>query len=619
MAGYNDKILIVDLTQKTTTIKGLDNQTKRKFLGGSGLGAKILIDEMDLTVDAFDSESILIFMTGPFVGLPFSYAGRYVVCGKSPATGGWGEAHASGFWGPELKFAGFDGLVVKGKAESPSYLFIHDDNVEVRDASKLWGKSTHETEKILKENFSKHKFKVLSIGEAGEKLSKMASIISDDGRAAARGGLGAVMGSKKLKAIVVGGTNRKIKIHNELEFKRVKNEFSSIISEFAVAKQLRSYGTPAFYSALVEFSNVPTKNWQDASNLETINKLSGQVMAKENLLKSYHCRGCMVGCGSIVEVEKGSYLTPKSMGPEYETIASFGNNCLNHNLESIIHANYLANGYGMDTISTGSVIAFAMECFEKGLLNKVDTEGIDLIWGNHEAIIQMIHKIGKREGVGDILADGVKIAAERIGGGSEKFAVHVKGLELPMHDPRAFSSWAIAFATSNRGACHNQGITYGIERGATFPEIGISKPLDRFVSDSSKAKIAKIMQDFYSIMESLSVCKFIVYGGLRLNHMSKMLNAITGWDTTVDELMKTGERLYNLNRLINIQCGFTAKDDDIPWRVKNEALSEGSAKGHIPDMGKMIGPYYEMRGWNSNGIPTENKLRELSLNDYFKQ
>jgi aldehyde:ferredoxin oxidoreductase len=618
--GYNGMMLYIDLTRKNIEVKELENQSKRKFLGGSGLGAKILLEEMDVsTNDAFDLESVLIFMTGPFVGLPFSYAGRYVVCGKSPATGGWGEAHASGFWGPELKFAGFDGLVVTGKAEVPVYILIHDKNVEIKEAAQLWGKDTHTAEKYLQEKSSIGEIRVLSIGGAGEKLSKMAGIISDGGRAAARGGLGAVMGSKNLKAIAVRATNKKTEVYNETEFNMLRKQFSKIISDNNVAKLLKSYGTPGFFGALVEFSDVPTKNWQKASDIRTIDKLSGQVIAKDHLIKPYHCRACAVACGSIVEVKKGKYVTPQSMGPEYETLASFGNNCLNDNLSSIIHANYITNGYGLDTISTGSVIAFAMECYEKGLLTKDDTDKIDLRWGNHEAVIQMIHKIGKREGIGDVLADGVQIASEKIGGGSDKFAVHVKGLELPMHDPRAFASWAIAFATSNRGACHNQAITYGIERGVTYPDIGIDESLDRFTSDKKKAKIAKIMQDFYSVMESLTVCKFVVYGGLRLTNMCQLLNSITGWGATIDELMTTGERLYNLNRLINVRCGIKRAQDTIPRRIAKEAFSEGSAKGHLPRLEKMIEAYYEMRGWNVNGIPTPEKLKEVSLPEYIEQ
>jgi aldehyde:ferredoxin oxidoreductase len=304
------------------------------------------------------------------------------------------------------------------------------------------------------------------------------------------------------------------------------------------------------------------------------------------------------------------------MGPEYETIAAFGNMCLNDDLASVIHANYLVNGYGMDSISAGTVIAFAMECYEKGLITQKDTDGIDLRWGNAEAIIALIHKMGTREGIGDILADGVKVAAEKIGGGSEKFAVHVKGLELAMHDPRAFASWAIAYATGNRGACHNQAITYGIERGTTYPELGLEKSLDRFVSDESKSRVAVIMQNFYSIMESLILCKFVMYGGLRLPHMCQLLRAVTGWDVTTDELMKTGERLYNLNRLINVKCGLTGKQDTIPWRIAKEPFRSGGAKDHVPDLEKMLPAYYQLRGWDANGIPTVEKLRELGLEQY---
>lgn len=619
IGGYKGRLLYIDLSERSSETRKLEEQEARMFLGGSGLGSKILFDEMDLTLDPLDSKSVIVFTTGPLVGLTFSYCARYVVSGKSPATGGWGEAHAAGFWGPELKFAGFDGLVIRGRADRPVYIFINDGLCEIKDARHFWGKDTFETEMAVKNELKDENVRVLSIGEAGEKLSKMAAIISDGGRAAARGGLGAIMGSKNLKAIALKGTERRIRVYNEKGFDEYRKEANQIIKENPAAKMLHDYGTSGFYDTLVEFSDVPTKNWSLGSRIETIEKLSGKVMAQKYLSGKYHCRACMVGCGRLVEIKEGVYKSPNSMGPEYETIAAFGNNCMNDDLESIIRMNYLTNAYGLDTISAGSVIAFAMECFERGLLTKKDTDGIELTWGNPKAILQILEKIRKREGIGDLLADGVKVASQKIGGGSDKFAVHVKGLELPMHDPRAFASWGIAFATSNRGACHNQAITYGIERGMTYPDIGIDKSLDRFVSDESKSRITKIMQDFYSVLESLLVCKFVLYGGLRLTHLTKLLNAVTGWDMDNAELMKTGERLYNLNRVFNVKCGISRKDDILPSRVAKEAFTDGGAKGHLPDLEKMIDPYYKMRGWDQNGIPTTEKLKELSLDDHLSQ
>jgi aldehyde:ferredoxin oxidoreductase len=613
--GYKGKLLYINLSEKTFETRELEEQDARMFLGGSGLGSKILFDNMDLTLDPFDSKSVIVFTTGPLVGLPFSFCARYVVCGKSPATGGWGEAHAAGFWGPELKFAGFDGLVISGKAENPVYLFINDGRYEIREARYLWGKDTFETESMIRQELKDKSIRVLSIGEAGERLSKIAAIMSDGGRAAARGGLGAIMGSKNLKAIVLKGTDLKIKINNEAAFDEFKRETNQIIKENPAAKILHDYGTSGFFDIMVKFGDVPTKNWSLGSRMETIEKLSGQVVAQKYLSGKYHCRACVVGCGRLVEVKKGLYETQNTMGPEYETIGILGNNCMNDDIESIIRMNYLANAYGIDTISVGSTIAFAMECFERGLLSRRDTDGIELTWGNTKAMIELLEKIRKREGIGDLLADGVKVASEKIGSDSEKFAIHVKGLELPAHDPRAFASWAIAYATANRGACHNQAITYGVERGVTYPDIGINKSLDRFVSDESKSRITKIMQDFYSVLESLVVCKFVLYGGLRLTHLTKLLNAVTGWDMDNAELMKTGERLYNLNRIFNVKCGISRKDDTLPWRVAKEAFLDGGAKGHLPDLEKMLDPYYNMRGWDQDGVPMIGKLKELSLHN----
>ncbi|MFX0197187.1 MAG: aldehyde ferredoxin oxidoreductase family protein [Candidatus Hodarchaeota archaeon] len=617
IGGYKGKLLYIDLSERTFETRILEEQDARMFLGGSGLGSKILFDEMDLMLDPFDSRSLIVLTTGPLVGLPFSYCSRYVVSGKSPTTGGWGEAHAAGFWGPELKFAGFDGLVIRGKAETPIYLLIKDGDGEVRDAKHLWGKDTFETESMIRRELQDPSIRVLSIGEAGERLSKMAAIMSDGGRAAARGGLGAIMGAKHLKAVALKGGDRRIKISNQEGFDDFRREGNKIIKETPSAKMLHDFGTSAFFNVQVEFGNVPTKNWSLGSRKETIDKLSGRTMAQKYLSGRYHCRACVVGCGRLVEVKEGLYETPNTMGPEYETIGAFGNNCMNEDLESIIKMNYLANAYGMDSISAGAVIAFAMECYERGLLTKKDTDGIELVWGNQNAMIELLEKIRKREGIGDLLADGVKVASEKIGGGSDQFAIHVKGLELPMHDPRAFASWAIALTTANRGACHNQAITYGIERGMTYPDIGIDKPLDRFISDESKSKITKIMQDFYSILESLIACKFVVYGGLRLTHLNALLNSVTGWDTDIAELMKTGERLYNLNRLFNVKCGISRKDDSLPWRIEKEALTDGGAKGHLPDLEKMLDPYYKMRDWDEKGIPNVKKLTDLSLGKYL--
>jgi aldehyde:ferredoxin oxidoreductase len=615
--GYKGRVLYIDLSEGSFKTKEIEEQDARTFLGGSGLGAKLLFDEMDPKLDPFDPGSVIIFATGPLVGLPFSYCARYVVCGKSPATGGWGEAHAAGYWGPELKAAGFDGLVIKGKAQNPTFLFINDGHGEIRDAKHLWRKDTFETERMIREELQDKNIRVLSIGEAGERLSKMAAIMSDGGRAAARQGLGALMGAKNFKAIALRGSDRSIKVNDAERFEEFKREGNQAIKENPTAKMLHDFGTGWVVPALTDFGDVPTKNWRIGSPKEFVEKLSGQVMAHKYLSGQYHCRSCIVGCGRIAEVKEGIYKTPNSMGPEYETIAAFGQNCMNEDLESVIKMNYLSNAYGLDTISAGSVIAFAMECYEKGFLTKKDTDGIELTWGNPKAIFDVLEKIRKREGIGDLLADGVKVASEKIGRGSDQFAVHVKGLELPMHDPRAFASWAIAFATANRGACHNQAITYGIERGVTYPDIGIDKSLDRFASDESKSRITKIMQDFYSILESLVVCKFVLYGGLRLTHLTKLLNAVTGWDTDIEELMKTGERLYNLNRIFNVKCGMSRKDDTIPWRIANEPFTEGGAKGHLPALEKMLEPYYEMRGWDKKGVPKKETLRGLSLEDYF--
>lgn len=610
MKGYAGKIAKVDLTkQKIKAIK-TDMEMARWYLGGSGFCTAMLAD-MDWRVDPLSPENRLVFAVGPLTGAPASFCSRYVVAAKSPLTGIWGEAHASGFFGPELKYAGWDAIVLDGKADRPVYLAIENETISILDAADLWGRDTVETESILRKWHQNKRLRVLTIGPSGEKLSHLSNIINDHARAAGRTGLGAVMGSKNLKAIVVRGTLR-YDMFDADGFKKLTKKLSETVKKAPAREALHKYGTDGAMMGAYENGDVPIKNWTQGVWDEKIERVSGPAMAESILIDTYACRSCLVGCGRVVEVKEGPYSTMPGKGPEYETVAGFGPNCLNDNLEAIAKANDICERYGMDTISTSAAVAFAIECYEKGLLSKSDTDGLELMWGNDNAIVNLVQKIGDREGLGALLADGAKKAAEKIGGGSNKFCIEVKGLDLPFHDPRAFSSWAVAYATSPRGGCHICAPTFWLERGITFPDLGYDTALDRF-SNEGKGAWTKVFQDFCEALESLVVCKFSLYANLRGPDFVEMVRLTTGWRISLDEMLQIGERIFNVKRLILNRLGITRKDDVLPERTTTMSLAEGGTKGHLPELKPMLDDYYLSRGWDENGVPTYEKLRSLGI------
>lgn len=610
--GYTGKILNVNLSRSSYNQEKLDQNIARHYLGGSALCTWLLAG-MNWKKDPFDPGIDLVFATGPITGTPAPSSARYVVASKSPLTGGWGEAHASGYWGPELKYAGFDAILVQGKAESPAYLWIHDGEVEIRPAQHLQGKDTYETEALLRSELNDGKLRVLCIGPAGEKLSRMAAIINDHGRAAARGGLGAVMGSKNLKAIAVRG-HGKLSLADENEFKRLSKSLFQTISKSPARKALNAHGTNVGMEGFYTAGDVPIKNWQQGEWREGIAKVFGPAMTETILTGKYTCRGCPIACGRMIEVKDGIYAGLKGKGPEYETVAAFGPLCLNDDLASIAKANDLCNRLGLDTISTGATIAMAMECYEKGLLSSSDLDGLDLCWGNQKALVSLVEKIGRREGIGDLLAEGSVRAAKRIGKGAEDFAIHVKGFELPMHDPRAFNSWAVSYPSVPRGGCHIAAPTYWLERGVTFPGLGYPEPLDRFSPDE-KGRWTAIFQDFCEVIESMVTCKFAMYGGLRSPHVVDLISSCTGWEIDLPQILRIGERANNIKRLINLSLGFEKADDTLPKRLLTFSLKEGGTEGHLPDQKRLMSDYYHFRGWTDQGRPTRKKYDELNLDE----
>jgi len=611
MYGYMGKLLRVDLTRNEIREEELKEELAKKFIGGSGLSAKIIYDELPnpAEVDPLSPENILIFMTGPLVGVRVPNSGRHSVCAKSPLTGIWGEANSGGTWGVEFKKTGYDGIIITGKAEKPVYLWIHEGGVEIRDASHLWGKDTFETDEILKEETDK-KAVTASIGPSGEKLVKIAAVMNDgkDARAAGRTGMGAVMGSKNLKAIAVRG-DKEIPVYDEERLKELTKDLGKMIAE--KAERMGKYGTANIVIMVEEIGDLPIKNWLQGRWVDGAEKLSGERMAETILKRRYFCKNCVIGCGRIVEIQEGKWKLEEQAGPEYETIGAFGSMCLIDDLGAVSKLNEICNRYGIDTISAGSIVAFAMEAYEKGILKESDI-GFPLKWGDADAAVRLTEMIAKKEGIGALLSEGVRRAAEKLGGLALEMAIHSKGLELPMHDPRAYSSIAVAYATSNRGACHLQGLTHPLEGRLVIPELGYSEPLDRFEVKGKGIMSAK-MQNLMAMFDSLTLCKFLIFGGITVKHLVDWLNATTGWNFTVEEFLKTGERIYNIKRMFNVKCGVSRKDDTMPLRVLAHKRGEGGSAEHLPAWNIMLSEYYEFRGWDEMGIPKEEKLRELGL------
>ncbi|MFQ5998478.1 MAG: aldehyde ferredoxin oxidoreductase family protein, partial [Candidatus Bathyarchaeia archaeon] len=559
--------------------------TLQEWIGGSGFAAKILYENTDRDTEPFGQENYLIFMNGPFTTTRIPLSGRHEVVAKSPASFGYGEADVGGLFGTELKKCGFDGLVFYGKSEKPVYLDITDDQILFKDAQVLWGLDTYEVDGILKKE-NDPKAITCSIGQAGERLARMAGVMHDgqDGRPAARCGLGAVMGSKNLKAMIARGS-KKIPVAHEQDLAKSIRELGPQVVKNT--KSLHDFGTSGATVTIEQLGDLPIRNWQQGSFEEGAQKISGQTMAKTILKGNYYCGACVVGCGREVEVKSGPFATRHSAGPEYETVACLGSMCLVDNLEAIAKAHELCNRYGLDVISTGNAVAFAMECYDRKIISENDTGGVKLEWGDAQAVIEMVHKIGRREDIGWLLGEGIARAAQKLGHGSEEFAQHVKGLEFPAHDPRAYNSIAIGYATSNRGACHLQGMSHVFERTVTMPELGWNQVQDRFGAEGKGEFLAKC-QNLMSMMDSLKLCKFNLFGGIKIHHMITWLKNVTGWDFDLDGFMRTGERMYNLKRLYNVRCGKNRKDDTIPIRVFKQKRGSGGAAENLPPHDKLL-------------------------------
>jgi aldehyde:ferredoxin oxidoreductase len=595
------------LTRRKFEKEEIDQSLILKFLGGRGLGGKILFDELKPSTEPFASENKILILAGLLVGTAAPWCVKYAAVTRSPLSGTILMSLAGGFFGANLRFAGTDGLVIEGKAEEPAYLWIYEGKAELRGASHLWGKNTDDCQEALRKELGDEQVQIACIGPAGEKGVRFASIISGN-RAAGRGGAGAVMGSKNLKAIAVRGM-RKVPVVEAQRFKELQMAIRKKARQAERLKIFGKFGTPKNLVIVNDRGLFPTRNFQEGvfGGVEQVNATEQQ----KKVLRKTTCYACPVACGNLTRAGEGPYEGILTEGPEYETFWAFGAQCGNTCLDAIIAADRLCDQLGLDTISTGSTIAFAMECAERGLIRQKDLKGLDLRFGNHQAMVAMIRRIGNREGLGDLLAEGVRRAAERIGQGSENFAMHVKGLELAAYDPRGAKGMGIAYATSPRGGCH--------ERGLISRETFGAPPYIDPLSISGKGLAAMEAQDETAVLDSLGICVFPPHNdGMDMMETAALSSCVVGEPLSPDDLMTAGERIWNLERLFNLREGFTRQDDTLPPRLLHEPMPQGPARGHIVELAPLLEDYYRVRGWDERGVPQPEKLAELGLSEEGK-
>lgn len=603
------KVALVNLTSRTAEDLIVPGTVVRKYIGGSGLGAYLLFRYGSPAAEPLSPDNPLIFMNGPFQGTGIPTSGRHQVISKSPLTGAFGESDCGGNFGFHLKRAGYDGLLFLGKASSPVYVAVIDGRVEIRDGAFLWGKDTFETEEALCAAEGKTAG-VACIGPAGERMVLIANIMHDgrNARAAGRGGLGAVMGSKNLKAVVARGNGKTV-----MADEKTVREKSAEKAKFYIEKlpAMTRFGTAGGVALAEQNGDLPLKNWSMGSWPEEVKSITGEAMADTILTGNWGCMACPIRCGREVAFDGIS-----GAGPEYETIGMLGSNCLINDLKAVGRGNDLCNRMGIDTISGGSAVAFSMELFERGIIDEREV-GYPLKWGDGEAMMRLLADISDKRGFGAVLAGGTKKAAEKIGKGAEKFAIHSKGMDFPAHDPRCYKSLAAGYATSNRGACHLSGFSYSFERSMTYPELGVDAVLDRTV-DEGKGKINVGFQNLMGIMDSLKMCKF-PFAATRMDDLLVWINGVTGWDMDGGELMAAGERLFNLKKLFNMACGLTARDDTLPERILREPRGSGGSADTLPDLESQLREYYAEREWSEEGIPLPSKIASLGLEEFLHQ
>lgn len=602
MNGYVGKVLRVNFSTKEAKVEDLNLELAQKYIGARGLGVKTFIDEVDPKIDPLSEDNKLIIATGPLTGAPMPTAGRYMVVTKSPLTGTIAISNSGGKWGAKFKSTGYDMIIMEGKSEKPVYLYIDDQTIEIKDASKYWGMVSSEVTDALNEVHPETN--VLCIGPAGEKLSPISAIMNDVDRAAGRGGVGAVMGSKNVKAVVVKG-NKKVQVADAELVKKVNSEKVNILKNHPVAGGgLPTYGTAVLVNIINENGIHPVRNFQE-SYTDKADLISGEAMTETCLVKKNACYRCPIACGRWIKLKDGTEVG----GPEYETLWSFGSDCDMYDLDAINVANMLCNEYGLDTISAGATIATAMELYQRGYIKdeEIASDGLSLNWGDAEAVVGWTKKMGLREGFGDKLAEGSYRLCE--GYDATQYAMTVKKQELPAYDPRGVKGHGITYAVNNRGGCHIKG--YMIN-----PEIlGVPEKLDRLALDGKPA-YAKVFHDLTAVIDSMGLCVFTTFG-LGLNDYTEMYNSVCGDIYTPETLLEAGDRVWTMEKIFNIKAGIDKSEDTLPERLLKDPIVAGPTKGEIYELDILLPEYYSVRGWDENGVPTEETLKKLGLEEYI--
>ncbi|TFG04736.1 MAG: aldehyde ferredoxin oxidoreductase [Promethearchaeota archaeon] len=615
MNGYLNKLLYVNLTDLKIESVPLDNQITRKFVGGAGLACRLMYDMVERSTDPLGPENPLFFMTGPLTGTSVPTTGRTIIAAKSPLTRIWGESACGGTFAAWLRFAGYDGIVVEGQAKNSVYLLISEGKTELKDASFLWGKDTFETQKLLEKELNDEGVRVMCIGPAGENKVKFASIVHPDrGRKAVAGrtGLGAVMGSKKLKAIVIQVGKAEIPVADPEGLKTQAKEMAKTTMENFASQMFQALGTAGYVDMANAMGDLSSKYFTVGDNADAYN-LSGATMQEKILIKNTGCYRCPIRCGREVEIKEGKYQMPPSPGPEYESIGALGTNLLIGDLNAVTYLTLLCDKLGMDTISCGVTIGFAIYAFEKSLLSTAETGGLELSWGDAELVEKLLQLIATRQEFGDLLAEGARGLAEKFEISQDEVAT-VKGLEVPFHDPRAYHGMALTYAFSTRGACHNHADHYLATIGNIGPGVyplGVEST-DRFQSEG-KAKSVAVLEDYRALYSSLIMCSFV---NPPPEQVINALNCALGTNYDIPAIKRIGERILTMKRLFNLKMGLTAADDRLP-KIILEPLEGGQDK-HVPDLELMFQEYYAVRNWDrSTGKPSRDKLKELELEEFI--
>jgi len=605
MNGYMGKILVVDLAKKELKDEPLNEQYAKDFIGAGGIACRYLADLTDEKTDPLGADNPLIFMAGLLTGTGGPSFSRWVVASRSPYTTYYGDANCGAHFGSELRFSGYDGIIIKGKSEKPVYLYIKDGKAELKDAGNLWGKNTHDTIEDIRGEYDDQRTRVACIGQAGENKALMANIVTEDGHCAGRAGMGCVMGSKKLKAIAVRG-KAKIPMAEPDKFREFARGAMEEVKTGFVTTVMHDTGTAGWVDSGIAYGDTPSK-YYTIGTMPEATEISGVTQTEKWQVGNTACFGCPIGCRKVLHVKEGRFKTEKPMeAPEYETLISWGPMLMIADMGAINHYNMLINGYGFDSISSGASAAYAFYLYELGVITAKDTGGIELKWGDIDAALKLIDLIGKNEGFGTVVGEGTKRMARRYGRPAGE-AMHCKGLDIPMHDPRAFSCMGLIYATCNRGADHNKSEGFMIENGMGNPDLGLN-PGDRFGDD--KAPMVVLSQNWQAFTDALGLCHFAL---ISTENIINMINTSTGWSMDLDAMVTAGERNFQLMRAMTCRFGVTPKDDELP-EFAMRPIPDSGQEGNVPNMAKMLPEYYEIRDWDKKtGKPSKDRMEKLGV------